>query len=667
MKWINLLVVIVTLGAISTVVLWEAEERTSPGPLHPVHSSVAALAGSEGCARCHGQPGSDAMADACAGCHEEIAVQVARGDGLHGGVDDVAQCGSCHVEHHGAEIAPVGDHTFARAGIATADAYDHRHAEVFALEGAHAELACARCHEHADVAVLPEGSHRFLGLDQSCTSCHEDVHRGEMGPDCARCHGQVKPFPQVGEFDHRRFVLDGAHGPLRCDACHAKDTPHAIDALEGRDVEPRRCVDCHDTPHDPGGSTLPIASAGADCARCHDTRSFARSFDAAAHAAAGTRLVGAHADAECATCHTTERAAEPPNALAMERCADCHESPHRDAFTRALVELAGTDAADCARCHAAEHPRFAPAQLDTELHTATGFALAPPHADVGCAECHGEPTQSAFAARFPGRAPDDCAACHEDPHRGQFDAGPTRGVCVRCHERTHFLPSSFGLDRHADCGFVVDGAHRAVACARCHEAPTGDASRRFAGTPSDCAACHVDVHRGAFDSEGVPHAIGGRTGCARCHGTDSFRDELPGFDHERFTGFGLDGAHTRADCTACHGRAAEPDAHGRTLGAAPRACAACHEDPHAGQFATREGERFVPADCARCHGETEWGDTKRFDHDRDTRFPLDQKHDTLDCARCHRPERTRDGRSVVRYRPLGRECTDCHGGREGRR
>jgi hypothetical protein len=53
--------------------------------------------------------------------------------------------------------------------------------------------------------------------------------------------------------------------------------------------------------------------------------------------------------------------------------------------------------------------------------------------------------------------------------------------------------------------------------------------------------------------------------------------------------------------------------------------------------------------CASCHSEKAWSDG--FDHDRDTRFELDDLHASLECAACH---------SDQRFRAAGRECQACH-------
>ena len=75
---------------------------------------------------------------------------------------------------------------------------------------------------------------------------------------------------------------------------------------------------------------------------------------------------------------------------------------------------------------------------------------------------------------------------------------------------------------------------------------------------------------------------------------------------------------------------------------------------HLGQFRD-EGA----TDCARCHA-TAGQFQLVFEHDRDSRFPLEGRHAELDCGACHRPWELEDGGTVTRYRPLGTECDTCH-------
>ena len=84
------------------------------------------------------------------------------------------------------------------------------------------------------------------------------------------------------------------------------------------------------------------------------------------------------------------------------------------------------------------------------------------------------------------------------------------------------------------------------------------------------------------------------------------------------------------------------------------ACLDCHapDDPHADQFTGRR--------CESCHG-TRTFRIPDFDHQR-TDYELDGAHIGLACVECHQSEPAPGGGQMTRYRPLGTECADCHGG-----
>jgi hypothetical protein len=65
----------------------------------------------------------------------------------------------------------------------------------------------------------------------------------------------------------------------------------------------------------------------------------------------------------------------------------------------------------------------------------------------------------------------------------------------------------------------------------------------------------------------------------------------------------------------------------------------------------------VGRDCATCHGIDAFT-IAAFDHST-TRYPLDGAHRDAPCAACHTTRA--DTQGMVRYRPLGTECGDCHG------
>jgi hypothetical protein len=587
-------------------------ERTSPGPLSAAHAGDARLEGGQRCDACHGARGQ-AMAGACGACHAAVAESLAGAPGFHAalGAVDAADCGLCHREHLGAGLALVDDLGFELAGFASRDDYDHR-GLAFAPSGKHAELECARCHAHADALRLPPDAGRFHGLEASCGSCHDDPHAGRMAQACADCHDQAHAFDDFSSFRHQSdFALEGSHAGLSCTACHARDGEHAVELLAGPGPHPpaRACADCHASPHDAGF--------------------LARAAELVP--AAGRKNDGG------------------------ATCASCHDA--RDAGFRGAVE--------CPKA----------------LHEATGFSLAAPHDRAECAACHGVPAggdAAAFAARFPGRRASDCAACHDDPHQGGFDGrGFAADGCASCHAPHGFLPATFDAERHGLTAFGLTGRHAGAECAACHALPAGNApgARVFGGTPQDCAACHADAHEGTAAGAAwrALWSGPGRTsaeGCAVCHTTDAFGDDhARGFDHGRWTGLALEGAHARAACEACHPPLAAPEPSGRTFGRAAERfgaverCSSCHADPHVDAAWQRE----APApDCSACHTVESFAgeEARRFEHGRWTGFALTGRHQAAACAACHGPA------SVLTERRLGRvaerfpgpvsTCATCH-------
>jgi hypothetical protein len=89
---------------------------------------------------------------------------------------------------------------------------------------------------------------------------------------------------------------------------------------------------------------------------------------------------------------------------------------------------------------------------------------------------------------------------------------------------------------------------------------------------------------------------------------------------------------------------------------APKQCAACHSDPHAGQFAARK----EAPDCSGCHNSARWKPAE-FDHDKRTPFSLEGAHRRVACDGCHKLTREVNGKRVLYYKATPRECKACHG------
>lgn len=162
---------------------------------------------------------------------------------------------------------------------------------------------------------------------------------------------------------------------------------------------------------------------------------------------------------------------------------------------------------------------------------------------------------------------------------------------------------------------------------------------------TSCASCHVDRH------EALPLGEESPSSCDACHGQEAW---LPSdYDlarHQREASYALVGAHVAVACESCH-RSADGTLQFRIEAGS---CFDCHRS------ASPHGDQFPGRACDACHvGDSFLIDA--FDHDA-TRFPLDGAHQGVACARCHLSESRANGRLEVRYRPLGTECRDCHGG-----
>jgi hypothetical protein len=667
-------VVLGILSAISVLLVAIADVgRKSPGPVSTVHARIAELDGGNHCSSCHGGWFGD-LRSSCNECHKDVAAQVQDHKGLHGTLAPAlaGACGTCHGEHHGGEFKLVNRLAFAQAGIPDPQHFDHRRVG-FVMAGRHTQLECSKCHQNADVAVLPEGGKRFLGLQQDCGTCHQDPHGGRMQVACAVCHSQ-ETFVERDVAGHDRLLrIDGAHAEVGCRECHAAETDGALERIRpAASRNARQCGDCHQAPHSAsfldGNARLQKVAKATSCALCHpiDFPEFSdprTTVDTEQHACGGFSLRAPHDHAACAQCHAPGVPfAERHPGRNAELCAQCHADPHGGQFATGPFAEKG-----CVGCH--DHERFAPHAFDDAHHARTALPLDGKHGQAECAECHKDPV--AGQPRQFAHTPARCEQCHEDVHAPVFASVAAelsknpRGTCAGCHGADAFAQVDHAAFAHEHVtGFPVAGAHAQIECTDCHaRTATADAQgRRFGRIErrshgfAGCATCHPDPHAGMFDRDAMPNVIEGRTSCERCHDAASFRALPHGFDHAAFTGYGLVGAHAALDCAKCHATRSSPDATGRTWEhARGRECSDCHTDPHEQQF-VRDGR----IDCARCHRSATTFAVLSFRHDVDSRFPLGEAHAKVPCASCH-PLESFGGRMSVRYLPLPTECVQCHG------
>ena len=325
-------------------------------------------------------------------------------------------CGECHGDIHRGQFAAATEKRDCTPCHSTDQwkgvAVDHAKTR-FQLTGKHAAVACVRCHFSEDdsgarVAAATANSFvRFRPLAHAaCVDCHTDVHKGQYGADCTRCHSTVGwASIAMGAFDHdkTRYPLRGLHRSVDCAKCHTTgDFKRRIAFIQ--------CMDCHSDRH--SGQFAKSASKGA-CDACHSIEGFAPArFGTAEHEKTSYPLRGAHLAVACNACHTAAAGALPGNVrfkLGASVCADCHKDEHGGQFAKAK---GGTE---CSRCHGDASWRIA--SFD---HSKTRFPLDGAHAKARCVDCH---TSATVGGRKTVRyRPLDtaCRACHAtEPRSGE--------------------------------------------------------------------------------------------------------------------------------------------------------------------------------------------------------------------------------------------------------
>ena len=269
------------------------------------------------CSHCHA-PLHCVTDTKCQDCHTEVAMQRSQAQGLHGKLPGTEKCQTCHPEHRGREMV-ITEFAFANVdhakmanfslvlhrtdyqgeamgceschsqerfadqtldcltchveadhdgmaehveafGLACTGCHDgvdrmrdFDHNQVYTLEGGHTQAECKDCHAQKAMADLSA---------QSCVACHEDpeLHDGQFGKDCARCHTAVAWQPAL-LTRHTFLLTHGGEEQLECQACHSKN------------FTDNTCYSCHD--HQPTQMAQVHLEEGLadyeNCSHCHPT------------------------------------------------------------------------------------------------------------------------------------------------------------------------------------------------------------------------------------------------------------------------------------------------------------------------------------------------------------------------------------------------------------
>lgn len=176
-------------------------------------------------------------------------------------------------------------------------------------------------------------------------------------------------------------------------------------------------------------------------------------------------------------------------------------------------------------------------------------------------------------------------------------------------------------------------------CFECHEEGQKEVVN------GKCLECHTEIARRINRGSGFHGRLPPqRLACGECHTEHLGRaaniiEWPPGgkqnFNHDR-TGYPLRHEHAKLDCAECHEPRLVIDREIKKLlrqhptkesylGLGTR-CISCHFDEHRGQ----EGDR-----CERCHTEVPWKRAPKFNHNRDSDYPLTGLHRKVECNECH--------------------------------
>lgn len=568
------------------------------------------------CAKCHTGPTYSATPSDCFACHaEDYNTSV---NPPHATLGLSTACVSCHTTDPGWMPAEFREH-------------DNLYFPIYS--GAH-EGQWTRC---ADCHTAPDNYAVF-----TCITCHtnpetNEDHQGVNGymynnPACLACH----PTGNADDvFDHGEtaFPLTGVHATTECTKCHAN----------GFTGTPTACSSCHQPDFDaslnPNHTSLGLST---DCAACHTTDPDWQPAQFLVHDQYYA-LNGAHAliANQCATCHQGDYNNTP------NTCIGCHQADYIQ--TTNPNHAQAQFSTDCISCHS--ESSWSPSTFD---HDNSYFPIySGDHKGVwsACVDCHTTPGDFTQYT---------CVTCHtqgeaQDQHAGVSGYLYSSPACLACHP----TGSADNVFDHSQTAFPLTGAHAQTDCLQCH-------AGGFAGTPTECVACHLQDHAEAANPNHP--ALGISTDCVSCHTT------APGWSPATFDNhndyYPLNGAHAIVanQCAICH--------NGDYTNT-PNTCAGCHlqeytqtaDPPHAAlQFST---------DCATCHTESAWSPST-FDHDAQ-HFPIysgahqgkwDECRDChttpgnyslFTCVTCHvAGETNEDHEGVPGYIYESTACLACH-------
>jgi hypothetical protein len=354
--------------------------------------------------------------------------------------------------------------------------------------------------------------------------------------------------------------------------------------------------------------TNPHGPTIGSCQNCHTYTSWKpiRSMPEFSHDNTRYPLRGMHQNVPCAKCHSSMVFKN-----VSTHCSDCHADIHMRKM-----------GANCENCHSVKGWQVSTQQIQNHTNR---FPLVGAHAMAECADCH----KGAATGQFMGLST-ACYSCHaQEAKTAPIEHTTFPKTCDSCHSVDNWFGAKF--DHLAVTGYALTGMHATLECTACH------VNNKFAGTPSNCYACHqADFNQTtnpAHVPAGLPHD------CGICHSTADWLNAR--FDHNAFTKFPLTGMHISVPCVRCHTN--------NNFANTPVDCYSCHKADFTSTTNPNHVSSGFPTDCSICHSTSGWSPAS-FDHSK-TGFPLTGAHLTVACAQCHKNNN---------YTTVPTACVGCH-------
>lgn len=241
-----------------------------------------------------------------------------------------------------------------------------------------------------------------------------------------------------------------------------------------------------------------------------------------------------------------------------------------------------------------------------------------------------------------------------------------------------FSTSALAQDKafdHAETGFELTGGHNFTPCESCH------VGGQFAGTPTECVACHSVNGRINATPKPVEHIFVSER-CDACHSTVGFQ-AVPVVDHHEVfgrcetchnnivvAGKPIDHIPVQNDCVDCHsdlGWQPVSFTHDNLTGR----CESCHNNISAlGQPVDHINASM---ECEACHSTTTFSPVIRVDHDyvvgtcaschlADKPINHINIRQDAQCDSCHTSTQVWPSVPVVNHDLVVGTCRSCHDG-----